>query len=265
MINSTTPAGEPLTIVINHTENSLTDYTVTGLTAGDEYSFRISAVTIHGSNVTGGAISNATAFSSFEIGELSLTTDENTNTIPIMFALVDVDSDTKDLVVTYDSSYVLACDFAHKIAGTNQTYTGLTENAISGTSVYSNFTINDFENDSLDVYCWDTLDTTIDGSYLIATSGTGNQTFPFQDQVMNFTAGIYGTDGKFGSIDLVMLFLVIISMIGFNRTNPAVGVGFMFSVIGVATYFQLISYQGTIIAAIALIMTLAIIQVRKPR
>ncbi len=180
-----------------------------------------------------------------------------------MFALEDVDSDTKDLVVTYDSSYALACSLIEQTSNTNNTYTGLTENAISGSSVYSNFTINDFSNDAIDVHCWDTLDATTEGDYLISASGVGTDTFPLQDQVLNFTAGIYGTDGKFGSIDLVTLFIVILSMIGFNRTNPAVGVGLMAAFIGIATYYQLLTYQGTMVAGIALIVMIAIIQVRK--
>ncbi len=265
MINYTTPAGLPLTIETSDTGNSLTTYTMTGLTAGDVYSFSVSAITIHGKNVTSPltAIANATAFSSFIIGELALSTDSNTNVIPIMFALESVDADTQDLVVTYDSSYALACSLIEQTSNTNNTYTGLTENAISGSSVYSNFTINDFSNDAIDVYCWDTLDATTEGTYLISSSGVGTDTFPLQNQILNFTAGIYGTDGKFGSIDLVTLFIVILSMIGFNRTNPAVGVGLMAAFIGIATYYQLLTYQGTMVAGIALVVMVAIIQVRK--
>ena len=252
-INYTTPKGNPLTVYVASTGNSAVEYEVTGLDASEEYSFRVSAITIHGKNVTGANISNATAFNLFEIGNIQLPTGDNPDTAPIIFEVVPVDADTDDVQVFYDSSYNLACDFGYTIGNTNTTYSGLTENPISGTDVYTNFTVNGIDNDIIDIYCWDQLDNSTDGSERI-----GQGAVPLFDQVTDFQLGLFGTDGKFGALDFMTLIIVIISMIGFNRYNPAVGVGLMVAMIGVTGYYGLIEPPTIIIGVIILVFTLAI-------
>jgi hypothetical protein len=58
-INKTTPFGTPLTIVVNNTGSSITEYTVTGLTACTPYSFRIGTQSTSGYNASGNT-ANAT-------------------------------------------------------------------------------------------------------------------------------------------------------------------------------------------------------------
>jgi len=257
-INHTTPAGDPLTVVIANTGNSAVIFTMTDLDPTVEYSHRVSAITIHGKNITGANIANATAVSAFVIGNVTLPTVSNPNTIPISFALAIVDSDTKDLTVTYDAAMDLRCNFAYKFARTNTNYTTLTENPLTGSAVFTNFTINDPNNDIIDVNCIDTLDSSNTGQYLIM-----QDTLPFVTQATDFQSGIFGTSGKFGAFDLVTILVVILSMIGFNRVNPAVGVILMVSMIGALSFYGIITSWTIVLSGLALIVMLAIITVKK--
>ena len=257
MINYTTPTGDPQTIYVSSTGDSAVTYTVGGLSS-DPYSFRVSAITIHGRNVTLAAIANGTAVSNFEIGSVFLPTTDNPETIPIAFEHHTVNSTTTNVKVIYDSSYALACDFRYPISQSNHTYTGLTENAISGTEVYSNFTLNGYGNELLDIYCWDTLDNSTNGRDRIGTTS-----IPLVGQVNSFQTGAFGTSGQFGALDLMTLLIVIVSMIGFNRTHPIVGVAFMAAFIGAMTYYHVIAEQTTYLGAIALMVALAIIYGRR--
>lgn len=260
MVNSTTPQGDPLTVLVNHTDSSTPIYTATNLDPSIVYSFRVSAITIHGGNISNANIANATASSEFIIGEIFLPTDSNPNTIPIAFALFTIDSDTKDLQVTYDSVMNLRCNFDYKFARTNTNYTGLTENPLTGSQVYTNFTINNPDNEIIDVNCIDQLDSTNTGKYRITQDST---LMPFVTQATDFQSGIFGTSGQFGAIDLVTLLVVIISMIGFNRVNPAVGVFLMIGMIGALSFYGIIGSWTIVLSALALIAMLAIITVKK--
>jgi hypothetical protein len=258
MINYTTPFGTPETIYIDDTESSSTSQIV-GLPV-DDYSFRVSAVTIHGTNVTGAAIANVTTVQDTTIGSIDADFSEQADvaTVPIAFSLVTIDNSTSDLQVFYDSAYDLNCNFSYKYSRVNQTYSGLVENTISGSDVYTNFTINDPQNEIIDVLCWDVLDTDTDGRYQIAEGTT-----PLFEQVSNFQGGIYGTNGMFGIFDLITLLVVIVSMIGFNRYNPAVGAVLLVMMLGVLTFYGVIELAGSIFGALALLIVLAIGTVRK--
>ena len=251
-INYTTPQGNPTTILVNSTGDSDVTYDVDGLDPSSIYSFRVSAITIHGKNITGGNIINATAFNAYEIGSVDVTA-ENTNTaLPIYFEIHEIDADTSDVQVFYDPSRQIACDFDYVLGNTNQTYSNLTEN-VDGDLVYSNFTINGINNDIVDIDCWDELDTTTRGQERI-----GQNNIPLFDQVTDFQSGIYGTGGSFGSFDFMTLIIVILSMIAFNRTHPYIGVIGMFAFIGFARYFGLI---GDITLAFGLIMLIVAIAI----
>ena len=253
-INYTTPqSSDPVTVITENTGSSDVEYEIVGLSESEGYSFRVAAVTIHGKNVTGANVANATAFNSFTVGSISITPSTNDIELPISFAVHEIDSDTSDVVVTYDSSYELACDFDYAILGANTTYTGLTENAISGTEVYSNFTVNGINNDIIDIHCWDVLDDTTTGDTRI-----GQSNVPMFDQVTDFQDGLFGTTGKFGSLDLMTLIIVIISMIAFNRTHPYVGIIVMFAMMAVMGYYGLVQPVTIASGLIILIVALAI-------
>ena len=251
-INYTTPLGVPLTVHVATTGDSDTDYIASGFANFEDYSFRVSAITTHGKNVTSANIANATAFDDFEIGTIDLDLDDGEVELPIYFVTSAVDADTSDVQVYYDPALQLACDFRYTLAGSNTTYTGLTEN-VDGALVYSNFTINGINNDVIDIDCWDELDDTVRGQERI-----GQAAFPLKDQITDFQDGVFGTNGKFGAFDFITLLIVVISMIGFNRTHPYVGVIAMFALIGFARYFDLIGDISVAFGAIMLVVALAV-------
>lgn len=254
MINYSSPqSSDPLTIITNTTGSSDVDYTISGLDAGADYSFRVSAITIHGKNVTGGLVANATAFNQFEVGAIEITDPTNESELPIQFEVVAIDADTSDVVVTYDSSYALACDFRYTLGLSNTTYSGLTENPIAGTEVYSNFTVNGINNDIIDIYCWDTLDNSTNGSERI-----GQSNVPLFDQITDFQNGVFGTSGKFGTLDLMTLLIVIVSMIAFNRTHPYIGVIVMVAMFSLAGWYGLVQPITVMSGLIIMVVVLAI-------
>uniref|UniRef100_A0AAT9J973 ORF7 n=1 Tax=Nitrosopumilaceae spindle-shaped virus TaxID=3065433 RepID=A0AAT9J973_9VIRU len=91
-----------------------------------------------------------------------------------------------------------------------------------------------------------------DGTY-----STGLPNIPLVTQVTNFTAGEYGTDGDFGAIDIVGLFVILVSMVGFNRVSPIVGVLISASTIFALSFFGLIAIPTVIIGVIGLVIFLA--------
>lgn len=260
-INYTTPYGDPQTIITNSTESSDIEYEITGLSGGEQYSFRVAPVTFHGTNATGN-IANATAFQNFELGEIAFPTGENPDELfEITFENYEHNSTATDVQVVYDSSVDLICDFSFVNGNTNQTYSGLTENAISGSSVYSNFTLQNPNNEIIDIYCYDSLDELNNARHRL--TNTVYSDIPIINQILGFQSGDYGTTGMFGAIDLITLLIVIISIIGFNRVNPAVGVIFMFMMLGIMAWFELIVVPTAILGIIILIITLAIASVKK--
>lgn len=255
-INYTTPqSNDPLTVYVESTGSSDVSYILTGLAASDSYSFRVSAITIHGKNVTGALVANATAFDNFSVGSIVVPTGEDTDPLPIAFEVITINSTTSDLKVTYNSSYDLACDFAYVIGNSNQTYSGLTETAVSGSRVYSNFTLLNSDNDIIDVYCWDQLDNSTNARDRLGQNSTVT---PLFDQIGAFQSGAFGTNGNFGALDLMTLILVIVSMIGFNRDHPEVGVAIMGSLIGVCAFYGIIRWETGLTGAVILVVALAI-------
>lgn len=265
-VNYTTPAGDPQTIYTS--TNPDTDITISGLDPTIEHSFRVSPVTNHGINATGN-IENATLTIAIEIGNLDLSVQTNPDVIPIWFELFNVDNSTDDVQVRFDSALTVDCVVTDRLTNTDTTYTGLSETAATG-YVYHNFTVTNAGNAILDWDCYDQTDSTLNGQYTLtrnaASSGVGGVgNVPLFAQMSNFTAGLYGTDGELAGIDLITMFIVIVSMLGFNRYNPAVGVGVMATFLGAAWYFELIPWTSGAFGAIALVVVLAIGQGMKNR
>jgi hypothetical protein len=254
MINGTTPEGEPVDVLVSNTGNSGVSYLLTGLVPSAEYSFRVSAITIHGTNTTSAFIANATVSTLLEIGNITIDNSTNPETIPIAFNSYQVNSTTQDIQVVYDIDWALACDFSYKFAHTNTTYTGLVTTPAGTGKVYSNFTLINPDNEVIDIYCYDTNESTNNGSYRVQHSNLG---IPLLNQVNDFQDGLLGTSGMFGALDLMTLIIVIVSMIGFNREHPIVGVSIMFTLIGVMGYYGFIQVPTIVLSAIILVFVLA--------
>jgi len=90
-----------------------------------------------------------------------------------------------------------------------------------------------------------------------AVGEVGTPNIPIVTQITNFSNGTYGTDGDFGALNIVGLFAILISMVGFNRLNPIVGVLLSASMIFVLSWFGIITIPTAIIGAIALVIFLA--------
>ena len=83
------------------------------------------------------------------------------------------------------------------------------------------------------------------------------------DQIQSFQDGTFGTMGKFGSLDFITVIAVMASMIGFNRINESVGVILGIIVIGGFSVFQLIQWETTFTASLALVVLWAYTNTRK--
>ena len=259
-INYTTPEGDPQTIYLS-TYGS-TSGAFSGFNPAEGHSFRISAVTYHGTNATFSNIQNGTLTSEIAVGDVTFTPTTNPNAPEITYELYNVDSETDVVQVRYDPALLVDCNIDHRISGLNATYTSLSE-TVDGSVVYHNFTLVNAGNDVLDFDCYDQTDLTINSQYSLtqsesssAVGGFGN--VPLFSQIGNFSDGLYGTEGSFAGIDLMTMFIVIVAMLGFNRTNPALGVGVMASMLGAAWYFELIPWTAGLLGAIAVVMVLAI-------
>ena len=259
-INYTTPAGDPQTIYTSL--NPGVTATISGLNPTVEYSFKVAANTYHGINATFGNIENATASSEIAVGDLDFDAGTNPDVEPIWFENYVVDSTTNNVQVRYDSALTVDCTITERVANNVNTYTGLSETAAIG-YVYHNFTVTNSGNDILDWDCYDQTDALINGQYAlsqdqsaIGVGGAGN--IPLFSLMGNFTGGLYGTEGTFAGIDLITLFIVIISMLGFNKKNPALGVGVMATLLGAAWYYGLIPWTSGVLGALAVVLVLAI-------
>jgi len=254
-INYTTPYGDPITIITNNTGTSTPSSLVSDLTLGTPYSFRVSAWTEGGNNATGNIL-NVTTVGGFEFGTAAFN-QTNTEVLPITFEEQSINSTSSFLNVTFANTYNLACDFNYRFANINQTYTGLTSYPVSSTLDETSFQFNDVNNEIIYVNCWDqtTLD---DADYIMTVTD-----FPLLTQIQDFRAGEFGTEGKFGIIDVVTLFVIIISMIGLNRVNESVGAIFNIMFLGGLAYFEIIELPTIIFGAIAVVLVFVITSTRK--
>ena len=92
----------------------------------------------------------------------------------------------------------------------------------------------------------------------LGTVGTiGAPNIPLVTMIAGFSNGSYGTDGDFGALNIVGLFAILISMVGFNRVSPIVGVILSASLIFALAWFGIITIPTVIIGTIALVIFLA--------
>ena len=254
----------PSTIITNNTESSDTDAEVTGLSELTDYSFRIGVWT-EGFNGTGNVLNVTTledfVSSNFTPGFFDLNAT-NVNVIQMYFERTDTNSTSVTLKVIYPTAYDLSCDFSYKFANTNQTYSSLTETPTThsgiDSAVESEFQFHNVDSEIINVYCWDQNNLSNDGSYIIT-----QVMFPLLQQIADFRAGEFGTSGGFGALDLITMFVIIISMIGFNRVNESVGAIFNIIFLGALAYFEIIEIPTIIFGMIAVVIMVVIGTTRK--
>lgn len=264
-INYTTPHGNPMTIVSNNASASVTAGTVSGLTELTQNSFRVGARTGGSLNASGNIV-NTTTLKDLSLGSLNLT-QTNPDIIPIRFERDDINSTSLFLNITYSKTFTLSCNMHYKFAQINRTYTSIADVPVNANNDEASFRFNKVDNEIIDVFCWNQLagarnstnvNSTNSGRYIITQTD-----FLFLQQISDFRSGVFGTQGMFGVLDLVTLSVFIISMIGLNRVNEAVGGIFLVMVIGALAYFEIVEWPTFFLAAVALGVMLAVTTVRK--
>lgn len=250
----------PSIILTNNTLSTDVTSQISGLTQLTNYTFQIGVWT-EGYNGTGNIL-NVTTLEDFPLANYTLgfldMNVTNTDIIQMFFERQDINSTALFLNVTYPKTYDLACNFDYEFANTNQTYTNLSNVTISATAVESSFQFIDVDNEIIRVYCWDTGNLDNNGDYLITQTN-----FPLLDQIDNFRNGTYGTQGQIGVLDAVTLMVIVISFIGFNRVNEAVGGIFCIAILGATAYFGIIELPTVIFGGLAIVLMLVITTVRK--
>lgn len=257
IINGTTPTGEPVDVLNSNTGTTATTATALNLLIGQEYSFRVSAITVHGKNITGANIWNGSTIQTFVIGNLSNPDITNDDDFSIFFERTDVNASAIQLDVTYPNSYDLSCDFDYKYARTNQTYSSLTTVPDGADDQTATFTLINATGDLVQVRCWDTI-TGDESIYVITITD-----FPFLEQVNNLRNGEYGTFFQIGAFDGVMLIIIFLGMVGLNRTTPIVGVIFVVITVFTMQYFGLITYPVIMYPAMIMMIVWAFVSTRK--
>jgi hypothetical protein len=258
-VNMTTPYGTPLTRITNSTNSLSAYYQIINLNDGTQYSFRVGVWTAErGLIVTGANILNVEtlAMANYDIGQFELAAD-NPDSLQIRMTQEDTQNG-KLLSVTYPSTYDLACDFGYKFAMQNQTYDNISGTSIGNNRKLATFTFNGTGTEVISAKCYDQNST--DYGQLTLTSSD----FVLLSQIQNFRNGTYGTTGQFGALDLVTVIVVFISMIGFNRVNPAVGILFAVATMFGLAYFEIISpITSGVGIVIAVLFMLAVIGTRR--
>lgn len=255
-VNYTSPEGDPQTIITPDPYTTTISAILYGLQIGEEYSFRVAPITVHGTNASGN-IFNVTSINPYPPGNLTSGDTTNTDDFQIFFERDDINATSLYLNVTYSDTYDLNCNFAYQFARTNDTYANLTSTVIDADNVESSFLFVNATGDVIHVKCWDTI-TDDEARYVLTITD-----FPFLDQISNMRNGTYGTYFQIGAIDGVTLMIVVLAMIGFNRTNPVLGIVFLVITVGVLSFFDIITYPIIMYPALALLMVWAFISTRK--
>jgi len=267
-INFTSPQGNPpLTVVVNDTGSTTTDALITGLTAGANFTFRIATWddSLFAIELSNEANATTITLGNFTIGTLGNTTEFSLNLTQadardIKYIRTDV-TDTQTVIeVIHPNSFTLQCDMYFKLAISNQTFTGLTTVPEGATEQKATFTFNNQQNDIIEITCFDTA-TNVSADYLVTQSVESS--FLLLEQFQNFRDGTYGTQGQFGSIDLITLGAVIVAMIGFNRVNETVGAIFTVVILGMLSFFEIVVWQTFMFGTVAAVLMLVVASTRK--
>ncbi len=263
MINTTTPHNSNVaTQLVNSTNSTITTATISDLIGSTPYSFRIGIwLDVGGGNFTGGNVLNITTdvdqTATFSAGTFNITA-VGEDVRDFKFSRNDTSPTSITLDITYTNTIDPSCDFYYKFAMINKTYNSPAFVAVNANEDKATFIFNDVDNEIIDVNCVDQNDGNVTGQYLITQTS-----FMILEQIQGFRAGDFGTDGNFGAIDFIALTAIILSMIGLNRVNESVGIIFGIFMIGALSVFQIIPWQSTLTASLALIAMWAITTTRK--
>ncbi len=262
-INFTTPHGDPITPITNNTFSTITTATVTNLLGETNYTFRVSAVTEGGNKNVEGKLLNLTTqgLGNFTIGFASLDAD-NFDSRDIKYRRLDEANDITKLEVVYPVAFNLTCVMDYRFQNTNQTFSNLVTvpeiipNGISEQK--ATFTFVNASKEYIRVVCTDE-NTGANAPYSLTITS-----FPLLNQLLDYRAGNFGTDGNLGAVDVITLGMVVLVMIGFNRWNETVGGIFAVAVLGGLSYFQIVEWQTFMFGTFAVVIMVIVASTRKP-
>ena len=282
-INWTSPYGVPDMPIPDKAPGNATAYHVTHLPLQTGSSLRVAAETIHtqraGVNVSGATILNVMSALDFTPGEIDLINE--TRGMPARGPHIDIDyeRDGRDVVLELAwpsaAAGALNCEVDVAVTGRNYTTHGvLPDGPADGEGQYrANLTLAGLAGRQAIVHCNGGPPTAspagmaeyaLTGSAVVESDPLAAP-FPFLEWVASFRAGDWGTAPNLGAFDLVTLIIVIISMIGFQRSTPGLGIIFAIMVLGAAAYFELIELETVILGTLALLAMVAIIITRRGR
>jgi hypothetical protein len=177
-------------------------------------------------------------------------------------------TDVDTLQVGYPSWWDdMTCDIDYKFAQKTEQYvegidmTAVVNSADANQQVIG-FQFHDIDNEVIEVECAPQVsqhDDEVSAKYIMTQTNlsTGVPNIPLVTQIQAFQTGDYGTDGEFGALDIVGLFVILISMVGFNRLNPIVGVLLSASLVFGLSFFGIISLPTVLVGVVALVIFLA--------
>ena len=251
-VNTAVSGSSTLTPYIVDTGDITTSRTITGLEPSATHNFAIAPITIHGSSIQNAAIVSISPDVSFEGIVIDMPDEINPSGNVIQFMKTQVGNNT-NLTLEYDAALDITCETTNPFSATTNTYPNLAETSLGNGKVTHTIAFNDSQNNIVDVMCYDVNDPTIKGQQRIQQN-----VIPLKDQMDDFNSNTFGTGSSFAAIDLMTLIVVIVGMIGFNRKNPAVGLALMAGLIGILSYFQVITLETSVISGFTLVVFLAI-------
>ena len=162
------------------------------------------------------------------------------------------------MTVTYPTNFELNCITHYKLANTSKTHTLLDSINIDSNTKQFSFKFTNLSNEIVTLTCYDII-TDATAFYVIS-----NNDFPLKDIFDTFRdENSFGTSGKLGYLDMITVFVLIFSMIGFNQKNQAVGAIMNVIVIGVAWYFGIIQMPTSIIGIMVTIAMFVVFSSRR--
>ena len=160
--------------------------------------------------------------------------------------------------MTRNVDYKFAQKTEQYVEGTDMT---AVVNSLDANQQVIGFQFHDIDNEVIEVECAPQVsqhDDEVSAKYIMTQqSTTGVPNIPLVTQIQAFQTGDYGTDGDFGALDVVGLFVILISMVGFNRLNPIVGVLLSASLVFGLSFFGIISLPTVLVGVVALVIFLA--------
>ena len=187
-----------------------------------------------------------------------------TQNLNVNGTLTDVDT----LQIGYPSWWDdMTCNVDYKFAQKTEQYVEGTDMTATVNSADANqqiiaFQFHDIDNEVIEIECapqQSTQDDGVSAKFIMTQNNlsTGMPNIPLVTQIQAFQTGEYGTDGEFGALDIVGLFVILLSMVGFNRLSPIVGVLLSASLVFALAFFGIISIPTILVGVIALVIFLA--------